>query len=276
MKPFIKWVGGKSQLLDEILPKINEIKDKQIYLEPFLGGGAVFIEILKNNLYDEYHLNDINPFLINLYSDIKLNLSQLCKELENLEIEYIESDEKEKFYYLKRDEYNENNDLNTRKSALFVFLNKTGFRGLYRESKNGFNVPYGNYKNPLILNKSLLESLSVQFNEKKVFFYNLDFETFLGKFFKNDKKITIYADPPYYPLNKKSFTEYTKSGFADKHIILSEVLDKIEGFILISNSYCEMNINLYKKFNHKILEAKRKINSKKPNEITKEILFYNF
>ena len=290
MKPFIKYVGGKTQILDnvfELFPdKINN------YYEPFIGGGSVLIELLerieKGDIsVENIFISDINSVLINCYNMIKYDCDNLIKLLEEYKKNYesekeVEYPPRHKFiinekwigkgkqylYYYYRDLYNKTTDINI-KSALLIFLNKTCFRGLYRVGPNGFNVPYGNYKKPEIFNKIHLKSLSQLFNKYDVNFKAHSFEE-LKKFKKND---FIYLDPPYYPINKTSFTEYDENDFPHQKLV--DFCKKLNIKFLQSNSKCDYILREYEQFNIGTIECKRRINSKNPDNVVNEVFINN-
>lgn len=166
-KPFLKWAGGKGQLLntfDEMLP--DELIDGKIktYIEPFVGGGAMLFHILQNYKIEKAYIKDINKELINCYRCIKADVNETIKILKDLETEYLTSNDRTEYFYQVRDRYNEihlNGRYDFEKCADFIFLNKTCFNGLYRVNKNGkFNVPHGKYKNPLICDEENLKRCS--------------------------------------------------------------------------------------------------------------------
>jgi DNA adenine methylase len=231
-KPIIKWVGGKTQIIDKIMENFpQEINN---YYELFLGGGSVLLALLESNIKINGSINafDINETLINMYINIRDRpnkimsyMNIILNKFNNIEEEKgprnikhkkdIKS--KESFYYWIRYKYNKYSQTkkNSYKgSTLFIFLNKTCFRGVYREGPNGFNVPYGHYKNPEVLNKEHLMNISVLI--KNVNFIHSDFEKSFERTFNiND---FIYLDPPYAPINNLSFVNYVADGFnIDKH-----------------------------------------------------------
>ncbi len=163
--PFVKWVGGKSQLLDEIREKYSQKIEK--YCEPFVGGGAVLFDILSKFQPKEVLINDINKELINTYAQIKNNCENLIDQLSEIQNRYRNQslEENKEFFYEKRNRYNEikvngNDAENLEKAALFIFLNKTCFNGLYRvNSKGKFNVPFNNAKNPLLCDEENLRAV---------------------------------------------------------------------------------------------------------------------
>ena len=302
IKPFLKWVGGKTQIIDKIIHKFP--KKINNYHEPFLGGGSVLFALLslienkKIQLDGKIYVYDLNKNLINVYKHIQNDKDELWKYLDNLINNYnnikshtIEKKDnkrkninpqteeesklsKEHYYYYVRNLYNNSvNEIEI--SALFIFLNKTCFRGVYRESKNGFNVPYGNYKNPTIITKDILDIVSKVI--QNVEFINLDFKKSLAfKFKKND---FLYLDPPYAPENSKSFVSYTKDGFTyDNHIELFNKIktlnDKNIKFVM-SNAKVDLVIENFKDYNIDDIKVRRAINSKKPDAKTTEVIIYN-
>ena len=170
VKPFVKWAGGKGGLIPQIKNfypfEIENIKiDK--YVEPFVGGGAVLINILQKYDIKEAYAFDINMDLINCYNVIKSNVEELIQELDNKEKKFLslDNDKREEYFYDIRNEYNsyslEENKMNVKRASEFIFLNRTCFNGLYRVNKNGkFNVPCGKYKNPTICDSTNLRNLS--------------------------------------------------------------------------------------------------------------------
>lgn len=292
-KPFLKWAGGKKQLISEI-EKYYPFKDKSIkkYVEPFIGGGAILFDILNKYELEEIYISDINKELINTYEVIKNNLEYLLILLRQYQEEYenISDDFRKKYYEEKRKLFNElkkieNTDRKIERASLFIFLNKTCFNGLYRENKEGyFNVPIGKYKNPLICDEKNLKTISNKL--KKV---NINLGSYENSIDFIDKETFVYLDPPYRPLTKTSnFTSYTKFEFADnEQIKLSkyfQMIDKKGAKVLLSNSdpknYDE-NDNffeiLYNGYKIKRIFATRMINSKAENrkKIT-ELLISNF
>lgn len=191
------------------------------------------------------------------------------------------------FYYLCRDIFNKHkigklnlDDIEI--SCLFLFLNKTCFRGLYRESKNKFNVPFGNYKNPTFFSFDVLENLNCLLNEYNVKFLNNDYKTlsFDNFIFSTDKDF-YYIDPPYYPLNKKSFTSYNGNAWNmdEEHINLFNFCNELNNnniMFLHSNSFCSFVLDIYGNFSIDKILCKRRINSKTPDSEKYEVLIYNF
>ncbi|ASG28504.1 DNA adenine methylase [Fusobacterium polymorphum] len=276
-KPFIKWVGGKGQLLPEInkLYPIELGKTINKYAEIFIGGGAVLFDILSKYRLDEVYISDKNLELINTYKSIRDNVDILIKSLKEMEEQYISlnNENRKIYYYKKRQEYNslkiniEEN--NIEKASLFIFLNKTCFNGLYRVNKKGeFNVPMGAYKNPKICDKENLKNVSMALKNVKIIYADYrESESFI------DEKTFVYIDPPYRPLNtSSSFTSYTENDFSDKEQReLAEyinVLNKKGAKIVISNSDPKNNDiddnffdELYKNYNINRVKATRMLNS---------------
>ena len=276
-KPFIKWVGGKGQLLSEInkLYPVELGKNINKYAEIFLGGGAVLFDILSKYKLDEIYISDKNLELINTYKSIRDNVDILIKSLKEMEEQYIplNNEDRKIYYYEKREEYNSlkiNSEMNNiEKAILFIFLNKTCFNGLYRVNKKGkFNVPMGAYKKPKICDEENLKNVSLTLRNVKIVYADYrESEKFI------DDKTFVYIDPPYRPLNiTSSFTSYTENDFNDKEQIeLAEyinVLNKKGAKIVISNSDPKNNDiddnffdKLYKNYNINRVKATRMLNS---------------
>ena len=276
-KPFIKWVGGKGQLLSEInkLYPVELGKNINKYAEIFVGGGAVLFDILSKYKLDEVYISDKNLELINTYKSIRDNVDILIKSLKGMEEQYIPLDNKNRkdYYYKKREEYNSlkiNSEVNNiEKAVLFIFLNKTCFNGLYRVNKKGeFNVPMGAYKKPKICDEENLKNVSLALKKVKIIYADYrESESFI------DEKTFVYIDPPYRPLNiTSSFTSYTENDFNDKEQIeLAEyinVLNKKGAKIVISNSDPKNNDiddnffdELYDNYNINRVKATRMLNS---------------
>jgi DNA adenine methylase len=243
-KPFVKWAGGKTQLLDEIekrLPKEIETGQIATYVEPFVGGGAVFFHIAQNcpNIKD-FYLYDINDDLVNCYKAVKTNVRALIRELNKLTREFLPLSEAQRreFYLQTRSEFNQTKHRNSIKSsAKLIFLNKTCFNGLYRvNSKNEFNVPFGDYKNPKICDEKNLLAVSQILQKAKIFC--CDFPQ-CARYINKDT--FVYLDPPYRPLsNTASFTSYSKGSFFEQDQIRLAVfckeIDNTGAKFLLSNS----------------------------------------
>ena len=273
-RPFIKWVGGKGQLLTEIRKKYPTHVEK--YCEPFVGGGAVLFDVLNNFKPKDDLINDINKELINVYLQIQNSCNLLVEELDNINNLYHSQnlEKNKKLYYEMRRRYNEikincKKSENFEKAVLFIFLNKTCFNGLYRVNSKGlFNVPYNNAKNPLLCDKKNLLACSALLQNVEMTSYDYRrCKSFI------DNKTFVYIDPPYRPITKTArFTSYSENGFSDKkqlelHTFISEIVSE-GATVLLSNSDPK-NINkndnffddLYSNFEIKRVKASRMINS---------------
>lgn len=297
VNPIIKYVGGKTDLLIPIFGKFqNKINT---YYEPFIGGGSVLLNLLccleENKIsVKKIKVNDINPVLIAMYVNIKNNYYKYLETLDQLIKNYndspnIEYEKRYKFdkindkslkldwfikagksylYYYYRKIYNETNDLFL-KSVLFLFLNKTCFRGLYRESKNGFNVPFGNYISPNFYDLDNIKNINILFNKYNVEFYNCDFEIFLSSLDYND---FVYCDPPYHD----TFTKYNECDFNEnKQKNLCNILKNSKTKFVLSNSNTKFINEIYSEFQKELINAKRRINSKNPESVVNELIIYN-
>lgn len=289
-KPFVKWAGGKSQLISEIRKKYP--KKIKCYCEPFVGGGAVLFDILANYKPEKVLINDINKELIITYYQLQNNVDNLIKKLFALQNEFISADlEQRKFIYNNnRKLYNslknkscENNELEI--ASLFIFLNKTCFNGLYRVNKNGdFNVPMGSYKNPLICDEFNLKKSSSLLKNVKIICG--DYSRCID--YINDETF-VYIDPPYRPLTQtSSFTSYSAKVFDDKEQIrLADFINiiSLKGAIVVASNSDPQNAdendmffdNLYRNYSIKRIQAKRAINSKSEGRgNVSELLISNF
>jgi DNA adenine methylase len=250
-RPFLKWAGGKTQLLAQFSKRLpSELKNGEIthYVEPFVGGGAVFFYLNLRYPFSHSAIFDVNEELILSYRVIKKSIKKLIDALEFLESEYVlrDDEDRKRFYYHVRDEFNrKKSNLNVKKyntdwierAAETIFLNHTCYNGLFRVNMKGeFNVPFGRYKNPQILNKDNLNDVAMIL--KKTTIVQGDFAE--SKKFV-DNKTFVYIDPPYRPLNTTSlFTSYSKDGFSDvdqcRLADFFKELDKTGAKIMLSNS----------------------------------------
>lgn len=264
IKPIIKWAGGKRLLLKEIITEFP--KHYNDYYEPFTGGGAVVFGIRHNG--NKITINDINPKLVNLYLEVKNNPIKLMVLLDLYTQNHSES-----FYYQVREKFSANQVSRTELAAMFIYLNKAGFNGLYREnSKGGFNVPFGK-KEKVVLYE--LENL-IKISEflRNVNILNNSYEDILKSAKKGD---LIYLDPPYFPINAGSFTKYSQHDFKkEDHIKLFNLVKELTEkgvYCIISNSNSDFIKELFKDFKIKKLCLSRSINSngegrkKEENEI---------
>lgn len=274
-KPFLKWAGGKTQLLNEIENNFPYKKNDEFsFVEPFVGSGAVLFWVLNNfpNLKSAV-INDINEDLINSYKTIKSSVVELVEILKKYESEYHslsgKTEKKKEYYYGKRDVFNTRESDQTIQSALFIFLNRTCFNGLYRvNKKNGFNVPIGSYKKPLICDENNLFSVSKLL--QKVEILSGDFEQTI-KYANGDS--IFYFDPPYKPLSEtSSFNSYAKDEFNDNEQkrlkLFCDQLDSLGHKWILSNSDVKgKNPNddffdvLYSDYQINRVMAKRSINA---------------
>ncbi|MBX3165434.1 MAG: DNA adenine methylase [Bacteroidetes bacterium] len=283
-KPFLKWAGGKTQLICDIeksLPK-EITKSNFTYIEPFVGSGAVLFWILNNfpNLKKAV-INDINEDLINTYKTIAEKPKELISILEVLQDEFhsLEENEdlKKSYYYQKRGLFNLRKEERSVQAALFIFLNRTCFNGLYRVNrKNEFNVPMGSYKKPTICDGENILAVSKAFQNIEILCG--DFEQTLSYAKENT---LFYFDPPYKPLNEtSSFNSYSKDEFNDDEQIrlrnFCSKLDDLNHAWLLSNSNLNFFDALYSEFSIQRVEAKRSINSNPEKRgILKELLITN-
>lgn len=250
--PIIKWVGGKRQLMFELLK--NMPKSYNRYFEPFIGGGALFFELQPRNAY----ISDMNEELINLYSVVRDNVYELIDDLSKHEVskEYFleirNIDRTEKYAELS----------NIERASRFIYLNRTCFNGMYRVNSQGqFNVPFGHYKNPRIIDENNLLNCSELLKKTKI--KCADFSEILTKVKKDD---FVYFDPPYVPLNEtSSFTSYTKDGFdIDMQFKLCDVCDELDSMgvkFMLSNSDTKLVNELYANYEIKKVFATRAINA---------------
>lgn len=254
--PFLKWVGGKRQLMSsiiELLPK--NIKDYK-YIEPFIGGGAVFFNLQPKNAV----INDYNEELINVYQVIKKNLDELIIDLKK------HKNEAEYFYAIRGlDRTGEFEKLTpVQRASRIIFLNKTCFNGLYRVNSAGeFNSPFGRYINPNIVNEPTLKAVHKFLNNNTIEIKSGDYTHILNQ---TDKKCFVYLDPPYYPISESSnFTGYVQGGWdMFKQIDLKKACDELDKKgvkFLLSNSSAEFIKELYKDYLITIVKANRAINS---------------
>ncbi len=272
-RPFLKWVGGKKQLvpsLQKYYPKVFGT-----YFEPFLGGGAVFFAVQPKVAV----LNDINASLMGAYRDIKNTPQDVIKELKKLDKKYklLMDEERADFYYGIRNKFNTTRP-SIQKTALLIFLNKTCYNGMYRENSKGqFNVPFGTYKNPTILDTENLKEVSEKL--KKVTLLVGSFRDAVKTAKKGD---FIYFDPPYYPVTKTAnFTSYTSNAFLEreqeelKRVFVE--LDKRGCYVMLSNSHTEFIAKLYKGYHQHVVSANRAVNSTATGRgKVKEFLILNY
>ena len=291
--PFVKWAGGKGQLLEVLKNNLPTGMGTTItkYAEPFVGGGALLFALLSEYSFDEIYINDNNKELINAYRVIKDCCGELIQMLAGMQSKYNackDNEEKQAYYYEQRDRYNNltlNDDACIEKAALFIFLNKTCFNGLYRVNKKGlYNVPFGKHANPTICDIENLIKISDAL--QNVIMRSCDYHDVLSF---ADENTFVYIDPPYRPLNATSgFTSYTEEQFNDQNQIeLADMYKELSSMgvkVLLSNSDPH-NVDekddffdeLYRDFNIIRVEASRMINSKASSRgKIKELLIKNY
>lgn len=295
-KPFLKWVGGKNQILEEVFLKFPKSIDT--YYEPFLGGGSVLIELLRRTKNKEIKVKkiyayDLNESLISCYRNIQINPKKLCEDLNKLEKKYnkLQGEEiirnpknlkeaytsKESYYYWIRNRFNsltqkQKNTIGG--TSIFIFLNKTCFRGMYRTGKNGFNVPFGHYKKIVLPSEEHINKLNSIF--QNVIFECKSFQESLKDIKQGD---FVYMDPPYVPINKTSFVSYNSSGFDEKqHKELFDICNKLVNKnikFLMSNSDTQLIKESITNVSIINILCKRHINSKNPGSRVMEVLVFN-
>jgi DNA adenine methylase len=271
LQPVLKWVGGKRQIIQQIMELIPD--DYGRYFEPFFGGGSVFLSIGPKSAV----INDYNSELMNLYRIIKINPDGLVRVLSSLK------NEKTEFYRIRNLDRNidfHKSNTDEFRAARTVFLNKTCFNGLYRVNANGeFNVPFGNYKNPKILDSENIYRMSEFLNKYNIKILNTDYSDSLKYIRKND---FVYFDPPYDPISDtSSFTSYTEKGFIkEDQINLKKTCDVLNSKgvkFLLSNSATDFILDLYKDYNITLLDVRRNIAaSNEKRKIVKEVLIRNY
>lgn len=289
MKPFLKWVGGKSQIIESVMGRFP--KSMNNYHEIFLGGGSVLFALLSSDIEIRGSINayDYNYPLICTYRNLQKKPRSFYNAITILIDKYnsfpaeVETSQnkpksisdvncKESYYYYVRIKYNTTEDKSTPEcSAMFVFLNKLCFRGLYREGPNGFNVPFGHYKSPTIITAKDISRVH-KIIQKVNFIHANCTESLLlpqeGDF--------VYLDPPYAPTDEKSFVNYTSDGFgAGMHTKLFELTKALPTKFLMSNSDSTLVTETFSEYTIEKIPARRAINSKSPGSTVLEVLIWN-
>jgi len=259
MRPLLKWVGGKTQILDKVLSKIPD--ELNSYHEPFVGGGSVLFAVLEaKTIRDEVFASDLNRHLIAFYQAVKTDVESLITSLAALVGENNAAESKEEFYYSCRTLFNASPT-----PALFLFLNKTCFRGVYREGPSGFNVPYG-HSNPSVYDEAHLREVSAAI--QRVTFTHQSFEEALKAVKEGD---FVYADPPYVPITSTSFVGYTKDKFPmTSHELLFAQLKKCR--FLLSNADAPIVRASFEGYEIEQVSCRRAIHSTNPASRAMELL----
>jgi DNA adenine methylase len=270
--PFVKWVGGKRQLMDSIVEAMPKNIRNYTYVEPFIGGGAALFHIQPKNAI----INDFNSELINVYNVVKENLNELIIDLKK------HKNESEYFYHIRSLDRSEDfaKTGKIQKASRLIYLNKTCYNGLYRVNNAGeFNSPFGRYKNPNIVNEPVLRAVSLYLNSNNIQIANTDYEDILKGL---DRNSFVYLDPPYHPISESSnFTGYIQGGWnIFDQTRLREACDDLtkRGVkFLLSNSASGFIKDQYRNYNISIVKAIRSINAdaEKRGEVD-ELLIRNY
>jgi DNA adenine methylase len=270
--PFVKWVGGKRQLMDSIMEAMPKNIKNYTYVEPFIGGGAVLFHIQPENAI----INDFNSELINVYNVVKDNIEELIIDLKK------HKNESEYFYHIRSLDRSEDFAKigKIQRASRLIYLNKTCYNGLYRVNNAGeFNSPFGRYKNPNIVNEPVLRAVSTYLNSNKVRVFSGDYDDVLKEL---DKNSFVYLDPPYHPISESSnFTGYVQGGWnIFDQARLREACDELtkRGVkFLLSNSASGFIKDQYRNYNISTVKATRSINvdAEKRGEVD-ELLIRNY
>lgn len=309
MKPILKWVGGKTQIIDDVLGLFPKTINN--YHEPFLGGGSVLLALLsqirdgKAAVTGTIYASDLNPYLIALYTNMQSNVDNLIVETKALIEEYekitgtdinrkpaneVEArGSQESFYYWIRSKFNAfgpDEKKSARGSAMFLFINKTCFRGVYREGPTGINVPFGHYKTPAIMDEDHMRAVSTLI--RNVVFTCQPFTASVANAVVANAVVAkatagdfVYLDPPYAPKDVNSFVAYTKQGFdLDEHRTLFKEIHALSAKgvkLAMSNAEVKLVTDAFPEptYKTKIISCRRAINSKDPADKTNEVLIVN-
>jgi len=277
-KPFLKWAGGKRQLISEIEKRLpSNIEEFETYVEPFIGGGALLFHMLENYEFEQVYISDINPELVLCYKQLQSSVKDVIKSLEKLVANFPSStEERSDYFYEVRESWNSNLDIESmsdkqksERVAQMIFLNKTCFNGLFRLNRSGkFNVPTGRYKNPSFPSSDSLMEVHVSLQGVKI--HHASYENCIEWI---DENSFVYFDPPYRPLSKtSSFISYSKGDFNDGNqaelASLTKLLDSKNVSFLLSNSDPKNTVEddeffdeLYSDFTIDRVYASRAINS---------------
>jgi len=298
IKPFMKWVGGKTQIIGDVIGLFP--KEMVNYHEPFLGGGSVLLALLSHKqngtikVTGKVYASDLNSNLIGLYKNVQSNPDGLIAEVKKLADEFAKCkgtlvnrkastieeaiSSPESYYFWIRSKFNalsKEGRTSIGASAMLLFMNKTCFRGVYREGPNGFNVPFGNYKSNFVLDEEHIRRVSVLI--KDVVFSDSPFQVSLSRVAPGD---FVYLDPPYAPEKDTSFVAYTSDGFPlESHTALFQLC---EGFkknvkMLMSNAHVTMVKEAFPSpmYRTQVISCRRAIHSKNPDARTNEVLITN-
>lgn len=272
VSPFVKWVGGKRQLIDSIMEVVPKNLRNYTYVEPFVGGGAILFHIQPKNAI----INDFNSELINVYNVIKENPEELIADLSK------HKNESDYFYNIRQLDRVEDfvHTDRIKRASRLIYLNKTCYNGLYRVNNAGeFNSPFGRYKNPNIVNEPVIKAVSSYLNANNIQIRNADYNDILGSI---DRNSFVYLDPPYHPISESSnFTGYVQGGWnMFDQVRLREACDDLtrRGIrFLLSNSASAFIKDQYHEYNISIVKAVRTINADadKRGEVD-EVLIRNY
>ncbi len=298
-KPILKWVGGKTQILNNVIAEFPTTIDN--YHEIFVGGGSVLLALLSYvkagiiKVSGDIYAYDLNEPLIYVYINIQKSHEHLWHEIQSLIDEFKScgdgkvnrkpsnideaKDSPENYYYWIRSKYNNlspNDKLKPNGSAMFIFLNKTCFRGVFRVGPNGFNVPYGHYSNPEIANKKHIDEIHDLI--QGVIFECWDFRAPLNDIESDD---FVYLDPPYAPEKSTSFTKYTKGGFTlldheELFALVHKLTDENKKILMSNADVAYIRENFAANYDIMAISCKRSINSKNPGARTMEVLIKNY
>ena len=298
MRNGVKWVGGKTQIIHDVLALFP--KRIHNYYEPFLGGGSVLLALLSDKsitVSGRIYASDINPHLIAIYKNIQHRPEDVIVEVKRLADEYAKCtgsvinrkpatieeamSSQESYYFWIRSQFNRitkgaDHISSVQASAMLLFMNKTCFRGLYREGPRGFNVPFGNYKNPTIVDEAHIREISALIRD--VILTCESYADSLARVSGHPQEDFVYLDPPYAPETSTSFVAYTADGFSlEDHKILFSICDKIEARMLMSNADVALVNEAFAgpQYMKKTISCKRSINSKSPESRTNEVLITN-
>ena len=272
MSPFVKWAGGKKQLLSRLMERAPEHYNK--YFEPFIGGGALLLELQPQTAT----INDVNKQLLNVYIQLRSNVESLIDSINSLD--KVECDKEH--YIVMREKYNQKikaDELDEECAALMIWINKHCFNGLYRVNEKGlFNVPYNNKVTGSSIDEDNLRAIARYFTENDVTILNGDFESACKTVQPGD---FVYFDSPYVPVSDTAnFTDYTKDGFGyNDHVRLAKLfveLDKKGALIMLSNHNVPLVHELYEGFKIEEVVVRRAINRDAGKRVGKEVIITNY